>query len=108
MLKSDEDKANIVSQKNLRRVWEELTAPLPPKKPLEFYQSWIYITIMEAMKKRQTAVQFEIQKLEHVNDILLWLVRDHEMIVKLESIQRGYNPSTHDPMWVEVLTVKWA
>lgn len=96
-----------MSRKNLKSVWEELTAPPKPRQPLEYYQDLVYNTIEDAMKKRHVSVQFDLDRLEHVKDLMAWLRGAHNLSACIETVDRGCNPSTHDPWMVKVMTVKW-
>lgn len=90
----------------LNELWEELN-PKPILPLLEVVKDNVYNRIEISMRRKERKCIIPLNELYYVDDITYWLVETHKLNVKVENIDRGYNPSTHDSFIVKCLVVSW-
>ena len=90
----------------LNELWDELN-PKPIIPLLEVVQDNVYNRVESTMKRKERKCVISINELYYVDDIMYWLVETHKLNVKVEDVDRGYNPSTHDSFIVKCLVIWW-
>lgn len=92
----------------LRDVWEELH-PTPKAPTLAEQQEKIYEEVMCCMRAAKRRCEYETRKLvkKDVPYLMEWLRDTHDLECKLEEVDRGCNPSTHDTWFEECIVITW-
>jgi hypothetical protein len=93
--------------KKLSELWAELNPP-PKYQDINTVKNKIYDTIVYAMKSGQKSAMFDLTAVHPYQQVIIkWLTEEHKLDASIVQVERGVNPSTHDPWMVTVFLVKW-
>jgi hypothetical protein len=87
-------------KKNLKQIWEE------SHNNIEKEKLFIYNEILDAMKNNKTFYTVPVS-LIHVDVIMDWLKKEHDLTCCIKIEDGGCNPSTHDRFEIKMLYVSW-